>query len=73
MLKVQEVYRDKESFRAIEVDNNFIELPGELFSSLNDSGLAKNFAVRIKLSYFTILDFIVSRYFKNISHLLPKT
>ena len=42
VLKVEEVYHDRESFRPIEVDNDYIMLPSELFSELTEPGSFQN-------------------------------
>ena len=54
----------------IQVDNNYISLPGELFEDLNESGINERYTLTNKIIK-SLLEFVASFYFENISHLLP--
>ena len=54
----------------IQVDNNYITLPGEIFKDITESGIiivCGDFMINIFLIVFT-----ASYYFENISNLLPE-
>ena len=70
VLKVREVFPGSGHVLGIQVDNNYISLPGELFENLNESGIELS-TLYIILHYLSFSEFVASFYFENISHLLP--
>ena len=57
VLRVREVFPGNDSVLGIQVDNNNISLPGELFENLNESG-----------KYNVILYYNVSMFSQYLSH-----
>ena len=68
VLRVREVFPGSSRVLRIQVDNNYISLPGELFENLNESGIELHYKIT-KLFPFSV--FVASFYFENVSHLLP--
>ena len=72
VLKVREVFPGSGHVLGIQVDNNYISLPEELFENLNESGIELSTLYIIKLlHYLSFSEFVAFFYFENISHLLP--
>ena len=65
---MREVFPGSGRVLGIQVDNNYINLPGVLFENLNESGICTsswNYFSTISLSVF-----VASFYFTNITHAL---
>ena len=73
-VRVQEVFPGSGRLLGIQVDNNYISLPGELFENLKRPGIAP---VHSSVMIFTCTCistpvFVASFHFKNISSVLPE-
>ena len=55
----------------IQVENNYITLPGEIFEDESGKLLYYHDSPLPKIHYFFFAAFVVSFYYENISHLLP--
>ena len=55
----------------IQVDNNYISLPGEIFEDITESGIIIVWDFMSNKFSFSIV-FVASYYFENISNLLPE-
>ena len=67
--RVREVFPGSGRVLGIQVGNNNITLPGEIFKDLNKSGMQYLPKIQFKKSFEKA--FVASFYFENISHLLP--
>ena len=56
----------------IQVDNNYISLPDEIFENISESGILLISKTEKCIINFLFKAFVVSYYFENISNLLPE-
>ena len=71
VLRVREVFPGSGRVLGIQVGNNYISLPGELFENMNESSIELNTPYMQLRNYLSFSEFVASFYLENISHLLP--
>ena len=68
-VRIREVFPGSGRVTGIQVDNNYISLPDEIFENISESGIHVNIASP-KHCYSYLIVFVASYYFENISNLL---
>ena len=68
-LRIKEVFPSSGRVTGIQVDDNYITLPGEIFEDITESGTIIVWFL-CNIFSFSIV-FVASYYFENISNLLP--
>ena len=72
-VRTREVSPGSGRVTGIQVDNNYISLPDEIFENISESGIHVNSAIASPKHCFTyLIVFVASYYFENISNLLPE-
>ena len=71
-VRIREVFPDSGRVTGIQVDNNYISIPDEIFENISESGICQQCIASPKHCISYLIVFVASYYFENISNLLPE-